>query len=108
MSADYKVGDRVRIVKRTMGESDYRFNFVKEMAALEGNIYKISRVGSPSSSSYPVPDDGYCYSLEDSGGFNWASSMFELVEETPPPSKEEPKVLDFTRKKKHYQLNFSV
>jgi len=108
MSAEYKVGDRVRIIKRTRSHSDYSFHFTNEMAKLEGQVYKISHVGSSHIGSYPVPDDGYCYSLAGSGGFNWASSMFELVEEVPPPSREEPKVLDFTPKKKHYQLNFSV
>lgn len=108
MSAEYKVGDRVRIIKRTRGASDYRFHFTNEMAELEGRVYEISHIGGTSMGPCPVPDDGYCYSLKGSGGFNWASSMFESVEETPPPSKEEPKVLDFTPKKKHYQLNFSV
>ena len=88
MSTEYKIGDRVKIVKRTRDEYDYRFHFVDDMAKLEGRVYKISRVGSHSTASCPVPDDGYCYSLEDSGGFNWASSMFESVEETPPPPKK--------------------
>ena len=82
--------------------------FVDKMAALEGRVYKISYISSTSTDSRSVPDDGYNYSLEGSGGYNWASSMFELVKEEPLPSKEEPKVLDFTPKKKHYQLNFSI
>lgn len=108
MEPKYKVGDRVKVVKRIKEDSDYRFSFVDDMAKLEGQVYEISHVGSFSSNSCPVPDDGYCYSLKGSGGFNWASSMFVLVKEAPSPSKEEPKVLDFTPKKKHYQLNFSV
>lgn len=110
MSADYKVGDRVRVVKRTRNGNDYRFGFVDEMAALEGKIYEIYSISSHSTDSRSAPDDGYCYTLKDSGGFNWASSMFEPVQEevNTSLSKEEPKVLDFTHKKKYYQLNFSV
>lgn len=108
MEPKYKVGDRVKVVKRTRRDSDYRFTFVDDMAKLEGRVYKISLIVDTYTSPCPVPDDGHCYFLEGSGRFNWASSMFESVEETPPPSKEEPKVLDFTPKKKHYQLNFSV
>jgi len=88
MSAEYKVGDRVRIIKRTQSPSNYRFHFTNEMAKLEGQVYKISHVSSSCTGPYPMPDDGYCYSLEGSGGFNWASSMFELVGEVPPPPKK--------------------
>ena len=108
MEPTYKIGDIVKVVKRTRRDSDYRFTFIDDMAKLEGRVYKISHISGTCIDSYLVPDDGHCYSLEGAGGFNWASSMFESVEETPPTSKEEPKVLDFTPKKKHYQLNFSV
>lgn len=108
MSTVYKVGDKVRIVKRIGNGSGYRFSFVDNMAKLEGNIYKIISITEGNQHCPKIPDDGFCYNLEDSGDFSWASSMFELVEETSPISKEEPKVLDFTHKKKHYQLNFSV
>lgn len=116
MKPKYKVGDKVRIVKRTEKASNYRFVFIDEMAILEGQVYKISYIDNFSPDSHPVPDDGYYYELKGSGSFIWASSMFELVEEAPPQSKEEykedpeeePKVLDFTHKKKYYQLNFSV
>lgn len=103
MKPKYKVGDKVRIVKRTRRAADYRFDFIDEMAKLEGRFYKISHVGRYHLDRAPAPDDGYRYSLEGSK-FNWASSMLELAS----TSKEESKVLDFTPKKKHYQLNFSV
>jgi hypothetical protein len=108
MEPRFKVGDKVRVIHRTEDESRYRCGFVDGMAALAGQIYTVKNVyRGGKAHDDRLPDDGYNYNIDDIH-WTWVSSMLELVEETPSPSKEEPKVLDFTPKKKHYQLNFSV
>lgn len=107
MEPRFKVGDKVRVVHRTEDESRYRCGFVGEMAAMAGQIYTIAASSYEGARKDRLPDDGYTYTLKEVG-WAWVSSMLEPAKETPPPSKEEPKVLDFTPKKKHYQLNFSV
>ena len=107
MEPKYKVGDKVRVIHRTEGESRYRCRFVDSMAAMAGQIYTIADYTYRGAVRDKLPDDGYTYILKEVS-WAWTSSMLEPAKETPPPSKEEPKVLDFTNKKKHYQLNFSV
>ena len=107
MGQKFHVGDKVRVIERTKDESDYQFSFTDEMARLSGQVFTIKSASGGYIHSCGVPDDGYLYTLREEG-FNWASSMLQLAEEVPPPSKEEPKVLDFIPKKKHYQLNISV
>lgn len=107
MDQKFHIGDRVRVIERRGGEDDYKFAFTNEMAKLSGRVFTVLSVRGSYPDRCAIPDDGHLYTLKEVR-FNWASSMLELAEETPPPSKEEPKVLDFTPKKKHYQLNFSV
>lgn len=76
MAAKYKVGDRVTIKVRTLGQSSYRHGFVDEMAELSGKQFTIRSVSEGVPNSNRVPDDGYDYYLEETR-FTWASSMFE-------------------------------
>lgn len=107
MEPTYKIGDKVRIKVRTKRESAYRCSFIDDMANKAGTICVVQSVYRGGNySSGQLPDDGYNYNLENGGCWTYTSAMLELA--TPSLPKEEPKVLDFTHKKKHYQLNFSV
>lgn len=107
MEPRFKVGDRVRVIQRTEFEHRYRCRFVDDMAAMAGQIYTISSSRYRGVIEGILPDDGYVYILKEVP-FTWASSMLEPAEETPSSSKEEPEFLDFTPKKKHYSLRFTV
>ena len=107
MEPRFKVGDKVRVIRRTEDASRYRCGFVDNMAARAGQIFTIDRYSQGEARDNKLPDDGYNYYLMEVG-WTWVSSMLEPVEEASSPSREEPEVLDFTPKKKHYKLNFSV
>lgn len=100
MKPKYKVGDRVVIAHRIPGK-EYSINFLDSMAELGGTISAVEQVETEGRyNSYALTTVGYW----------WSEDMLEPFDPDPHPkySEEEPKVLDFTPKKKHYQLNFSV
>ena len=95
MKPKFKVGDRVVIARRVPGEK-YGLVFLSSMAEHSGEISAIAKV--------EITDTSIIYALT-TLDYWWSQDMLEPFV---PSSKEEPKVLDFTPKKKHYQLNFSV
>lgn len=100
MEPRFKVGDRVRVIQRTEYPYRYRCGFVDNMAAKAGQIYTIARSTYAETDNNCLPDDGYNYKLKEVP-LVWTSSMLE-------PAPENPEVLDFTPKKKHYSLRFTV
>jgi len=77
----YKVGDKVQVIVRTAEPRDYKFTFVDSMTKYTGKIVTIASVcPSVCPSTQPsgtIKDDGCRYQIvEDSGRYNWASSMF--------------------------------
>lgn len=78
----FKVGDRVRIVKRRLPSYSYKYVFSDEMAKLEGNIYTISSITEKDNTLYlPIHDDDCKYELSEYPArcFTWSSGMFEAV-----------------------------
>lgn len=117
----FKIGDKVRIVRRTRDYRDYRFSFIDDMAAHAGEIFTIQDIIRPvNNGPSALKDDGYCYRLQEPLIFNWSSSMLERVtpekEESLNPIESTPAikiessidVLDFTHKRNHYNFNFSL
>lgn len=115
----FKIGDKVRIVRRTRDYRDYRFSFIDDMAAHAGEIFTIQNIRPATAAPAALKDDGYCYELGPGIYlFNWSSSMLERVTpekekssspiESTPAIKTESSidVLDFTHKRKHYDFNF--
>lgn len=88
---EYKIGDKVRIVKRT-NEYDYPFGFTEEMASLAGQVFTIKQIFQTSVHECSINGDYHRYILTDRDQWNWHSSMFEPVE-----SSSELKVGDTVR-----------
>lgn len=81
----FKVGDKVRIVKKRLDTRDYKYAFTDEMAKLAGNVYTISSIIKYDNTlRYPVYDDDCKYGLLEfpASVFTWSSGMFEAVNET--------------------------
>lgn len=84
----FKVGDKVRIVKRRLPSRAYKYGFSDEMTRLEGNIYTISSIIEKDNTLYlPIHDDDCRYQLLEfpASCFIWSSGMFEAVHEADVP-----------------------
>lgn len=77
---EYKVGDKVRIIPRTMSISDYPFTYVDEMAAMAGKECIIQEISSACDDRCSINGDYHLYTLYGGDGYNWHSSMFEKVD----------------------------
>lgn len=109
----YKIGDIVTIKSEREGEeSDYLFSFNDDMVSSYGGtshrIEDLEYWGNTGRKRFS--DDGYLYKLEDGGGYNWASSMFEdpngslsYIDEISDGSIDA-----FIRKKKCPELDFNL
>lgn len=88
MAPKFKIGDKVRILPRQGSSEDYRSAYVDEMLKYVGRTATIKWCNITDLIAGKWPDDGYVYMLEEFGfGWNWNSSMLELVENS--DSKEE-------------------
>lgn len=82
MKAEFKVGDKVRVLPRTGDVNDYRSGYVDHMCLLAGKVFTIDLVEISEESDSLISDDEYTYKLkEDINKYNWNSSMLELVED---------------------------
>jgi len=77
---EYKIGDKVRIIPRTMSPYDYPFTYVDDMAAMEGKECIIEDISSSNDDRCSVNGDYHTYELDRGGGFTWHSSMFERAD----------------------------
>lgn len=78
---NYKVGDKVRIVKRVGDSRNYPFSFIDSMAAKAGNIYEIESIEPVKNGDCKINGDFSLYHLKgDACAYDWHSSMFEPVE----------------------------
>lgn len=104
MEPIFKVGDKVRIKKRTQPSDDYKYSFADAMAKLAGQIFIIKSVSADhNTKKRPVSDDNALYHLkEDVGNWSWASSMLERVSDSPVVPTP------ITLSKKRIKLNFKV
>lgn len=80
----FKVGEKVRIKKRTGKEDDYKYSFTNTMSRLAGEIFTIKEVEADYDVEVKViPDDDALYTLlEDNNKMGWASSMLEKVSDS--------------------------
>lgn len=82
MKAEFKVGDKVRVLPRTGNINDYRDGYVDDMCLLVEKVFTIAKVEASENLDSFIPDDGYVYKLkEDINKWDWNSSMLELVED---------------------------
>lgn len=80
---NYKVGDKVRIKRRTHESGWYPFTFIEDMAAYSGQIFTISEIRTAIDQRCDCNGDFHFYLLEeDEDRFRWHSTMFEKVEDT--------------------------
>lgn len=81
----FKVGDKVRIKKRTGGEYEYKFTFTDEMAKYAGAIVTIKSVEADyyCGDKCKVPDDNALYTLKELQ-WSWSSGMLEKVSSNSP------------------------
>lgn len=78
---EYKIGDKVRIVKRTILPHKYPFWFSDEMASLESRIFTITEIRSTRDDRCRINGDYHSYLLTGEAlSWIWHSSMFEPVE----------------------------
>lgn len=75
----YKIGDKVRIIKRTGHSDDYPFSFTDIMTRCTGKVYEIENIDETSDSACKINGDFHLYHLKGTR-YSWHSSMFELVE----------------------------
>lgn len=79
--APYKVGDKVRILKREKASHEYPFSFVDEMNDLAGETFTIKRIElNTICDRAKYNGDFHQYHLDEPGDWNWHSSMFEKVD----------------------------
>ena len=80
---NYKVGDKVRIKKRTYASNWYPFSFVDTMAAHSGQIFTTSEIRDAIDKRCERNGDFHLYLLkEDTDGLHWHSTMFEKAEDS--------------------------
>lgn len=86
----YKVGDKVRILKREKNHSDYPFGFVNDMLKFVGNIFTIKKIEFNNiCDKDKYNGDFHQYVLNTPESWTWHSSMFERVD-SDSEIKEEP------------------
>lgn len=83
-----KPGDKVRVKKRIGSGDSYAYYFSTEMNNLQGSIFTIRSIILDNKSNYKYPSS-FRIMVEEKKGYNWASSMLELIPEKE-ESKEEP------------------
>lgn len=109
MEAQFKVGDKVKVLPRNYPVDRYRSRYTDGMTKYIGQIATICE--RYCNVEYPTSynDDGYIYKLDvDCKTWNWNSSMLAPLKET--SSTPIDKILSqrFTNNKKIYKLNWKV
>lgn len=85
----YKVGDKVRILKRKKARHDYPFSFVEEMEELAGETFTIKRIElNTICGRDKYNGDFHRYHLDGPGDWSWHSSMFEKADSDSEIKKE--------------------
>lgn len=109
MEAQFKIGDKVKILPRDYRPDQYRSTYTYGMTKYVGQIAIICKCTCIEENPAYYVDDGYSYRLDiDKEIYCWNSSMLASLEET--SSTPIDKILSqrFTNNKKIYKLNWKV
>ena len=105
MESIYKIGDQVKIAKRTGEYGNYRFGFSYDMTRYVGQIFTIKNVKPANkNATHLIKDDCHKYILEGIDNYMWASSMLEPVDTG---TISEQSKLNIKVRNMKYKLNFN-